>query len=180
MCGKPLIQYTIEEALKSKYLSRIIVSSDDEDILSLAHKFKRVEARHRRKALASSTTPSIAVIRAILGQLKIEEKYIPDAVVLLQPTSPLRLAKDINKTIQRFIDNPECDSAVSVRTVAPFNIYVSNGAVFVSRTKTLYKYNNIRGDYVELYPMSEERSIDIDTDIDFIVAEQLMKKRMGK
>ena len=176
LCGKPMISYTIEEALKSKYLNRIIVSSDDKEILKLAINLG-VEGRLRSDSLSGSNVSSISVIQSILKQLEMLEGYFPDNVVLLQPTSPLRLVTDIDRTIQRFINNPDCDSALTVRTVDPFNVYVSNGAVFVSRVRTIKKYSNIRGKYVELLPMPSERSIDIDTEADFVMAEYFLKKR---
>lgn len=110
--GKPLIQYTIEAAKKSKYITRCIVNSDDIEIISFAQKHD-METLVRPEKLAQDDTPMKDVIMHQLTTLKRDENYIPDYVVLLQPTSPLRTSLHIDEAMEKLI-NTECDALVSV------------------------------------------------------------------
>ena len=87
--GIPLIQYTITAAKESSLVTRVIVNSDDEEILSYAREQKTAILK-RPAELAQDNTPMKEVIHHQLDWLKKEENYIPDIIVLLQPTSPLR------------------------------------------------------------------------------------------
>ena len=98
--GKPLIYYTIKEALKSKFLNRVVVSTEDNDIAEIAKKFG-AKVIKRPKELARDETPIRDVVIHVLNKFK-EKKYIPDAVVLLQPSSPLRKAHHIDEAISLF------------------------------------------------------------------------------
>lgn len=110
--GKPLIQYTIEAAKESKYITRCIVNSDDKDIIIFAKKFG-IETWVRPEKLAQDNTPMKDVIMYQLQMLKNEEDYIPDFIVLLQPTSPLRTSQHIDEAMEKLL-NTECDALVSV------------------------------------------------------------------
>jgi CMP-N,N'-diacetyllegionaminic acid synthase len=92
--GKPLIAWTIEEAKKSKLLDKIIVSTDDEEIMNVAKKWGAEVPFLRPSELAQDDTPGIAPVLHAL-------EYFPDYeyIVVLQPTSPLRLAEDIDEAI---------------------------------------------------------------------------------
>ena len=106
--GKPLIQWTIESALKTKFIDKIIVSSDDVQILSLSKELG-VDILEREKKLAKDSTPTFDVIEDTLK--KIKEKF--DILILLQPTSPLRNKNHIEDAFSLYI-NLEADSIVSV------------------------------------------------------------------
>ena len=106
--GKPLIQWTIESALKTKFIDKIIVSSDDVQILSLSKELG-VNILEREKKLAKDSTPTFDVIEDTLK--KIKEKF--DILILLQPTSPLRNKNHIEDAFSLYI-NLEADSIVSV------------------------------------------------------------------
>ena len=84
--GKPLIQYSIEAAKNSKYLTRALVNSEDTNILEFAEKCG-IEAVRRPEELAQDDTPMKDVICNQLERLNREEGYVPDIIVLLQPTS---------------------------------------------------------------------------------------------
>ncbi|MEH2097772.1 acylneuraminate cytidylyltransferase family protein, partial [Nostoc sp.] len=92
--GKPLIAWTIEEAKKSQYIDRLILSSEDDEIISIAQKWGCEIAFKRPVELAQDDTPGIAPVLHALNQLPIY-----DYVVLLQPTSPLRQVIDIDGCI---------------------------------------------------------------------------------
>ena len=97
---KPLIQWTIEEAIKSKYIDRLIISTDDENIISLASKFNGVTIPFiRPENLSSDKATSVDVIKHALSFYE-SNNIIFDYVLLLQPTSPLRICKDIDDSIQ--------------------------------------------------------------------------------
>jgi CMP-N,N'-diacetyllegionaminic acid synthase len=106
--GKPLIAYTIEAALKSQ-LDRIIVSTEDKNIAAISIQCN-AEVMIRSKELSKDNTPTLPVLQDVINRLN--EEY--DAVMTLQPTSPLRTHNHINETIDIFNSNPKADSLVSV------------------------------------------------------------------
>jgi CMP-N-acetylneuraminic acid synthetase len=118
--GKPLLYWTIEAARTSK-LSRLVLSSDDLDIISVARRIGGVEVPFVRPAeLANDDTPGIDVVLHMVEWLAQYEHYQPDAVMLLQPTSPLRRTEHIDQAIEVFLQRG-ADSLVSV-VRAPHNM----------------------------------------------------------
>ena len=113
--GKPLIAYTIEAALKSSSLNRLIVSTDDADIAEISKKYGAEVPFKRPAELATDTSPSIDTVMHALDFFSREDVHF-DAVCLLQPTVPFRAENDIDSAIQKFI-NTEADSLISVREV---------------------------------------------------------------
>ena len=107
LCGKPLIAWSIEAALKSKYISKVIVSSDDEEILNIAKEYK-ADFIKRPDELASDTATTFDALKHTLENV---EKY--DYVVLLQPTSPLRTEKHIDEAIE-LLKEKNADAIISV------------------------------------------------------------------
>ncbi|MBQ9612548.1 MAG: acylneuraminate cytidylyltransferase family protein [Lachnospiraceae bacterium] len=112
LCGKPLIQYTIEAAVGCKYLTKITVNSDDDEILKAAE-YPGVELIHRPEELAQDSTPMKDVIMHELTFLQETQGYEPDFLVLLQPTSPLRTAKHLNEALELLLHS-DGDALVSV------------------------------------------------------------------
>lgn len=110
--GIPLIQYTITAAKESRLVTRVIVNSDDEEILKYA-RGQKTEVLKRPAELAQDNTPMKDVINHQLEWLKKKEGYIPDIIVLLQPTSPLRTAQHIDEALDKML-SMECDALVSV------------------------------------------------------------------
>lgn len=107
--GKPLITWTIEEAKKSKYIDRLILSSDDLEIMDVARKWGCEVPFRRPASLAKDTSISIdSVLHAVR---KLKESY--DYMILLQPTSPMRSSKDMDGAIEKCISSG-ADSCVSV------------------------------------------------------------------
>lgn len=117
LCGKPLIAWTIEAGRKSKYIDRIVVSTDDEAIARIARKFKAEVPFMRPMKLASDKATSIAVVIHALNFLKAHgQEY--DCLILLEPTSPLRTAKDMDRAIEILMDNKRgAESIVGVSRV---------------------------------------------------------------
>jgi CMP-N,N'-diacetyllegionaminic acid synthase len=116
LAGKPLLAWTAEAALKSK-LDRVILSSEDAEIIEIA-KSKGIDVPFiRPAALASDEAPAIDVVLHAVETLAKSENYRPDAVMLLQPTSPLRTSRHINEALELFERHPDATSLVSVMKV---------------------------------------------------------------
>lgn len=112
LCGKPLIAYTIEAAARSKRLTRTIVSTEDAEIGQVARSLGADVPFLRPADLAADTTPTLPVVLNVIETLDVQgEGY--DAVCLLQPTSPLRRAEDIDACID-LLETTGCDSVISV------------------------------------------------------------------
>lgn len=192
LAGKPLIAWTIEAAQKSQYIDRLILSSEDAEIIEVAREWGCEVPFLRPAELAQDDTPGIEpVIHAIET---IGEKY--DYVVLLQPTSPLRNVNDIDYCISYCIEeNAQVCISVCEADKNPFwmhtldksqrlcplmpaglsierrqdlpAVYVENGAIYVAKTSYLLKAKNFITEETLAYIMPAERSWDIDTEMDF-------------
>ena len=205
LAGKPLIAYTIETALKCKLLDRVIVSTDDTEIAAISKKHGAEVPFIRPRELALDTTPMLPVLQHAVSFIERNEKSHIDIVVLLQPTSPFREVSDIKNCIKK-LENEKADSVVTVcevehnpyfvmmrfqndnlvpllkmrelitrRQDAP-NVYLLNGAVYVTRRDVLMNENKIFTDNTKAVIMPQERSIDLDRQLDFEFAEFLMKR----
>ena len=114
LAGKPLIEYTFDAARASKLLSRIVLSTDNEEIADIGRK-KGVEVPFLRpEELAGDDCPTLPVIQHAVNFLEEKENYRPDFIVILQPTSPLRTAEHIDEALQILMETG-ADSVVSVR-----------------------------------------------------------------
>lgn len=114
LLGKPLVGWTIIQALNSRYLDKVIVSTDDLEIARISRNFGAEVPFLRPKKFAVDTAKSIDVIKHALGYFR--NKGIEfDYLALLEPTSPLRKKEDIDEAIKKLIDNQEkADSLISV------------------------------------------------------------------
>lgn len=114
LAGKILLEYTFEAVNNSKLLSRCIISTDSEEIIEIS-KLKGMEVPFIRPLhLATSKAKSVSVLIHAVEFLKKEENYIPDYIVTLQPTSPLRTGRDIDESIEIISADENADSLVSV------------------------------------------------------------------
>lgn len=116
LAGKPLIAYTIEAALQSEALDRLILSTDDPAIADVALAFGCEVPFMRPAELARDETPHLPVVEHAARWMAEHEHYRPDAVMTLQPTSPLRLPEDISGSIQ-LLGRSGADSVLSVSEV---------------------------------------------------------------
>jgi len=126
--GKPLMYYTIEAAKHSTSITRLIISTDDEEMAEVARSYGVEVPFMRPKELAQDLTPDLPVFEHVLAELKDRENYIPDAVIHLRPTTPLKKTSDINKGVELLLSHPE---AQSVRSVCeplhtPFKMYMKD------------------------------------------------------
>ena len=201
--GKPLIEYTIEEALKSKTLEKIIVSTDHPEIAKIALNCG-AEVPFVRPADISEDVPTELVLQHAVKYLEEHESYYPEIIVTLQPTSPLRKSIDIDKSVNTLIEK-NADSVVTIceiderpewmfrfenDEVKPFigneislvarqeltRLYRLNGAVFASTHQLLMEHGKIVGGKIQAVVMDRDHSVDIDTHLDFALAEWLIEK----
>ena len=110
--GKPLIAWTIEAAKKSKYLDKIIVTTDSKEISEVAKEFGAEVPFIRPSHLATDNSSSFDTIKHALNFQEFKNDY--DIVVILEPTSPLRETKDIDNSLEQLIDSPTAKSIVGV------------------------------------------------------------------
>jgi N-acylneuraminate cytidylyltransferase len=198
IAGKPLIAWTIEEAKKSIYIDRIILSSEDKEIADIAKTWGCEVPFLRPVELALDETSGIEPVIHALDN--IETKY--DYIALLQPTSPLRLAADIDGCIDtlRQYDAPLCvsvcevekspywmyeadglrhlkpimDREVYLRRQALPSVYALNGAVFAGESTFIKKSRAFVTTETVAYFMPRERSWDIDTEFDMKICDYLL------
>lgn len=207
LAGKPLIAYTIEAALQSKYRLRIIVSTDAAEIAEVAQVAGAEVPFLRPAELAQDDTPTFPVVQHALQWLEQHENYQPEVVVLLQPTSPLRRAEHVDQGVELLLQT-NADSVVSVcevehspywmrvlddkGIVRPFvetdreflrrqdlpPVYRLNGALYVTKRRVIMEKEGLLGDDVRALVMARQDSIDIDDEVDFLLAELLVKRRL--
>ncbi len=115
VAGKPLIAHTIEQARKSRQITRVIVSTDDTEIAAVARQFGAEVPFLRPSELAQDETPDWPVFDHALQWLRDHENYEPDIVVHLRATTPNRRVETLDKAIAAFIGMPDADSMRSVR-----------------------------------------------------------------
>lgn len=199
--GKPLICWTIESALGSKYVDEVVVNTDCLEIASLVRKYERILAYIRPPELANDTATTNSVILDYISAANLSKDTI---VALLQPTSPFRTSEDIDGAIELLLKK-NADGVVSVcecehcpmwsntlpkdRNLSGFirqelvdcrsqdvpTFYRLNGALYIFKVNSLQANKGIHySKFVYAYPMDKERSVDIDTKGDFLFANYLL------
>ncbi len=160
LCGKSLLAWTIDAAMASFIIDLIVVSTDDMQIGMEAAALECFVI-NRPNDLAQDDTPMLPVVQHALGVFP-----AVDAVVLLQPTSPLRTAQDIQRAVKWLGHH---DSLFSCRANGK-----PNGAIYITRTKILLRGGPIYSVNSRRYEMPDERSIDIDTQADLDMARKMV------
>jgi CMP-N,N'-diacetyllegionaminic acid synthase len=110
--GKPLIGYSIESAINSKFIDKIVVSTEDSRIKKISKKYG-AEVVIRPKELSKDNSTTLSVLKNVLRFLEVKEDFFPDLVILLQPTSPIRKKGRIDEAINLFFKN-SADMVISV------------------------------------------------------------------
>lgn len=201
LSGKPLITWSIEAGLKSKYIDKVIVSSDDTEILEVSRMYG-ADTLERPKKLATDTATTFDTIKHTLEKI---EKY--DYIILLQPTSPLRTTEHIDEAIE-LLENKNADAIISTcemdhsplwsntideslslisflkddivnkRSQDLDKYYRLNGALYICKIeKFLEEKSFFLKDNIFTYIMDRKSSIDIDEEIDFLMAKLLLKEK---
>lgn len=205
--GAPLIAWTVRAALEAKSISRVIVSTDDEEIAECARSLGAEVPFQRPAEISGDDVHAAHVVFHVLDYLKKTEKKLPEFVAMLLATAPLRTSTDIDNCAQLLKDHPEC-SVISAckldRYAAQFrylrdgvlvpmietttfnntqrqdaeDIYTGNGAIFMSSVKRLRENKGFHHLGARAYIMPRERSIDIDEEFDLHLARCLMKSSL--
>lgn len=207
--GKPLVAYTIEEAKKSKYLTHLVVTTEDEEIKNISLKYGAEVPFFRPEELATDDALAIPTVQhAVITLEKIKNiKY--DYIIMLQPTAPLRKTEDIDKALAMLIE-ADADGVISVvdvdnwhpmkmkkfdensylidyqappvenppRQILP-KVYMVNGAIYATKRDIFMEKNTFKGKKCLGYIMPPDRSVNIDTEIDFLIAEYYLRKKDG-
>lgn len=202
--GRPLLAYTCEAALGSALLTRIVLSTDDDEIAAVGRSCGIEVPFMRPKGLARDDTPSADVIANMLSELKKKEGYSPAIIVLLQPTSPLRTSAHIDRGVH-LLQQTGADSVVGVvevphaltpgkimrvadgklqqsgragsRAAGTEKFYGCNGAIYAFKTAAFLRSGGIFGDDSRAMIMNLEESLDIDSPFDLLLAEKLLQDR---
>jgi CMP-N,N'-diacetyllegionaminic acid synthase len=203
LCGKPLIAWTIEAALESRRLSRVVVSTDDEEIARVSKDWGAEVPFLRPAALARDDSPHVPVVLHAIQFLEESEQEHFDYILLLQPTSPFRTAADIANAIALALEK-DADGVIGVTEASahPFltkritreglledfvpkpatylarqslpPVYVINGAIYLVKRDIFLEEQTFHPPRTLAYVMPPERSMDIDTPWDWHVAELIL------
>lgn len=202
VCGKPLIAWTIECALKTPELGRIVVSSDDPEILAIAGSYERIAPIQRPENLALDATLITDVIAHLLRQEEAAGHGPSDAILLLQPTAPIREPRHIQEALQALV--PGVNSVISVvamhdmhparmyelgegRILKPMvpaleaarrqdipPAYYRNGSIYLTRTEAFLAQHAVMAKPAVAYEMELNLMLNIDEARDILIAEPLI------
>lgn len=208
LCGRPLIAYTIDAARQATCLDRIVVSTDDQQIASVCGDLG-AEVMMRPAELSGDAAATLPVLQHVVAELA-KEGYCPDAVMTLQPTSPLRTTAHIDEAARLFTEDSSADSLVSCVEVphvfhpmsvmrrtpegylVPFldqiqptrrqdkESVLARNGAAIYITRTENLGKYVFGGRLLPYMMSVGASIDIDTLDDLAAAELLFARKVAK
>ncbi|MGC8817070.1 MAG: cytidylyltransferase domain-containing protein [Candidatus Hadarchaeum sp.] len=208
LLGRPLLAYTIVPARESKLLTRVVVSSEDEEVIEVARNYG-ADVVVRPKELADDLSLLTDVVKHAVLEMEQREGRKYDYVAVLPPTTPLRTTADIDRALRKLIDTG-ADSVISVTKVGichPMRmkkivhdrlidyveeevenmpkkllppVYLRNEAIYAVRRDVLLNQGSFKGRISCPYLMPPERSIIIDSRMDFLLAEAVMKRMKWK
>lgn len=203
--GKPLIAYTIEAALKSKYIDKVVVSTDDEKIAEIAEKHGAWVPFLRPSELATDISQAKDTYLYVMNRLEKEYGYDKSKFMVLLPTAPLRNARHINEAYELFIErnaetlvsmkqapcppswffeeidgkvinaNLDSGSAINNRQENK-EYYIPNGAIYILDYDLLNEKGTYYSENTVAYLMPDKESVDIDVEFDFVFAEYIYNK----
>jgi len=196
--GKPLIYYSIRNALKSKYITDVYVSSDDDEILMLSKKFG-AKIHKRDKSIADDKTTLDPVIYNTYKNIQEKENKDYDLIVTMQPTSPLLRVESIDNAIEKMIKNKEIDTIISAKDDTHLSwrfedgkylpnyekrvnrqyltpTFTETGGFLITKSKIISRTNRI-GKNVDLFILKNGEEIDIDTYEDWNLCEYYLRRK---
>ena len=198
LAGKPLIAYSIEAALNTRELDRVIVSTEDNEIAMIAKKWG-AEVMIRPEELAKDDVPTLSVLQHVLRELENKENYVPEIIVLLYATSPLLKPNRVSEAI-KMLQTKKYDSVVGVvedrghywikkngnyARLYPKELknrqytkplFKENGALYACKREILMEKDELVGGRVGFLVMRRYENVDIDDPIDFKIVECIMEK----
>jgi len=204
--GRPLLEYTYDAAKNAKGISRLILSSDDDNIIAIGKELGLEVPFKRPKELAEDDTPTLKVIQHALSYFATQEIYF-DAVCLLQVTNPFKTTQFIDEAIAKF-KKENCDALISVSKVPeiynPHWVFIPNsnnllklamkedeiisrrqdlpvayhrdGAIYITKSKVILDKNTLYGNTLTYIDSPMECNVNIDTFEDWKKAESMLKK----
>jgi len=204
--GKPLIAYTIEQAKQSGLFDHIVISTDSDDIATIAKEYGAEVFFKRSPEMASDTAGKLDVIKDAFQRSETHYNKKFDYLVDLDATAPLRTIEDITQSFKQFLDNNNDNliTAMPSRRSPYFNLvevdnkgkvylsktlddsivrrqdapksYDMNASIYIWKRDIILKEKSLFLEQTGLYVMPEERSIDIDTELDYKFVEFIMKE----
>jgi len=199
LAGRPLIAYTIEAAQRAKSLTDYLVSSEDDEIIGIAEEYGAPVPFKRPPELATDEVRNIDVVDHALRFMEKANGIIYDIIILLQPTSPIRDPKDIDRSVDLLWPS-QCDTLASVKgpykkrdpilkairdgiledyiplrdpkNVEPFYLY--NAALYAVKRQYFVRHKKLISPRQIPLVMDQIHSVDVDTDADRVVAEAYM------
>lgn len=208
LAGKPLIMHTIMAAQKAKHITRIWVSTDDEEIAEVVRTSGVAVPELRPLELAGDNISQLDVVFHALGRAEALDKRQYPVIILLQPTAPLRTEDDIDGSLEMLVHN-DIDSVVSyckVEREHPFymatledgvpkslisvpkglharqqypEVYLRNGAIYAVKREALLAEGSLYGKSTLAWLMDYWHSVNIDSEFDLELAEFLLTKKRG-
>lgn len=205
--GKPLIAYTIETALASPVISDVVVSTDDPEIQAIAIAFGAQAPFLRPAELATDTALAIPTIQHAVREMEHRHRCRYDYVTMLQPTTPFRSVQDISIALKCLMETRDADGIISVVHVGNWHpikmkkfedgwlvdyeswpvenpprqslppVYMVNGAIYATKRDVLMNRSTFRGERCLGHTMPEERSVNIDSEAELVVAEEYWLRR---
>ena len=202
--GEPLIAYSIRAAQTSKLLSHYVTTTDDEKIAEVACQYGS-PLLMRPGELARDDTPIVPVVWHALESVERDLEYQFDVIVLIQPSSPIRVGKDIDIVISMFKKDPELESVISVcpmEDISPARmyqidengymnplwkkfetcnrqslpqLYIRNGAIYAVRRSVLKEQGELMSKYKKAYVMPRSHWATIDDERDLAIADLLIR-----
>ena len=209
LLGKPLIGWTIEQAKASKYITEIFISTDSREIADVAEAFGVPVPELRPAELASDTATSASFVIYTIEKLRKEGKEF-DYIILLEPTSPLRIVEDIDNSIEKLHQTPEAESIVGVcrvecshpsfmvkqndtgflqsylseisviRRQEIEDLYYFEGTVYVSKTESFLRRKGFYHEKTLPYIIPKSRAFEVDDSEDWLIIESIMEHKNHK
>ncbi len=207
LAGKPLLAYTAEAAHAARRLTRIVLSTDDEEIAACGRQLGLEVPFLRPAELSGDDTPTLPVLQDVVRRLEADGARF-DAIFTLQPTNPLRLASDIDGAIEllertgadsvigfvdvgerhparmkfidhtgRVVDPPFAETFEGQRRQDLPKIYLRDGAVYLTRRDVLMEQNSLKGRDCRAWLMPPERACNIDTPFDIELCAWLLQRQ---
>lgn len=202
LAGRPLIHYTIVGARKSRHIDRLVVSTDDAEIATVARE-SGAEVVMRPAEYAADMAPTELALIHVLDTLE-ADGYVPDIVLTLEPTSPMRTHRLIDRCVEKFLAS-DADSVISVAECSPLvgrivdaqgrfeylvpdqrrrrqdrePLYRESSTVYATRARTLRERGSVLGERLYAVVAEPGEAVDINDPLDLVIAEALMVRRSG-